>query len=162
MTTTCTSKRSQRRKLASQCFTVSQDHYELEINDPKTEIISLPDSFEPAWKSDLRSFVIRSGGQPQSTDLLSLFDRAYEHAKNFPADSVLTYAAKQVLSADIVEENWAFCESLLLRAALSEPTLLSVLADIYDRFASFHTHNQALTSTLESICSYHAAAPTGE
>lgn len=137
--------------------------YEIEINDPKTEIISLPDSFEPAWKSDLRSLAIRPTGQPQSTDLLSLFDRAYEHAKNYPSDSVLTYAAKRVLSADIVEGNWAFCESLLLRAALSEPTMLSVLGDIYDRFAPFHTDkdNQALTSTLESICSYHAPLQQG-
>jgi hypothetical protein len=92
--------------------------YELEINDPKTEIISLPDRFEPAWKSDLRGLEIRDSGQPQATDLLSLFDRAYEHAKNFPTDNVLTYAAKQVLSAKIAEENWIFCESLLLRAAL--------------------------------------------
>jgi hypothetical protein len=135
--------------------------YELEINDPKTEIISLPDSFEPAWKSDLRSLAIRSTGQPQATDLLSLFDRAYEYAKNYPSDSVLTYAAKQVLSADIVEENWTFCESLLLRAAISEPTMLSVLGDIYDRFGAFHTDNQALTSTLESICSYHAPLQQG-
>jgi len=73
----------------------------------------------------------------------------------------LTYAAKQVLSADIVEENWTFCESLLLRAALSEPTMLSVLGDIYERFAAFHTDNQALTSTLESICSYHAPLQQG-
>ena len=135
--------------------------YELEINDPKTEIISLPDSFEPAWKSDLRGLTIRPLGHPQSTDLSSLFDRAYEHAKNYPSDSVLTYAAKQVLSADIVEENWTFCEALLLRAALSEPTMLSVLADIYDRFAAFHTDNQALTSTIESICSYHAPLQQG-
>lgn len=135
--------------------------YGLEINDPKTEIISLPDSFEPAWKSDLRSLAIRSVGQPQSTDLLSLFDRAYEHAKNYPSDSVLTYAAKQVLSADIVQENWTFCESLLLRAALSEPTMLSVLGEIYDRFAAFHTDNRALTNTIESICSYHAPLQQG-
>jgi Reverse transcriptase (RNA-dependent DNA polymerase) len=135
--------------------------YELEINDPKTEIVALPDSFEPAWKSDLRNLVIRTTGQPQHTDLLSLFDRAYEHARNYPSDSVLTYAAKQVLSADISEENWSFCESLLLRAAIAEPTMLSVLGDIYDRFAAFSTDNQALTSTLESICFYHAPLQQG-
>jgi hypothetical protein len=92
---------------------------------------------------------------------LSLFDKAYEHAKNFPSDSVLTYAAKQVLGADIAQENWAFCESLLLRAALSEPTMLSVLGDVYDRFAAYHTDNRALTNALESICSYHAPLQQG-
>jgi hypothetical protein len=135
--------------------------YELEINDPKTEVIQLPDTFEPPWKSDLRSLTIRTSGQPQATDLLSLFDRAFEHARNYPADSVLTYAAKQVLSADITGENWAFCEALLLRAALSEPTMLSVLEDIYDRFIEFHKENQALTDTIESICSYHAPLQQG-
>jgi hypothetical protein len=135
--------------------------YELEINDPKTEIIQLPDTFEPPWKSDLRGLTIRPAGQPQATDLLSLFDHAFEHAKNYPADSVLTYAAKQVLSADITEENWTFCEALLLRAALSEPTMLSVLEDIYDRFLAYHTSNQALTSAIESICSYHAPLQQG-
>ena len=130
--------------------------FELEINDPKTEIISLPDSFEPAWKSDLRSLRIRDSGQPQATDLLSLFDRAYEHARNFPTDNVLTYAAKQVLSATITEENWPFCESLLLRAALGEPTMLSVIGDVYDLYPTFHTNLEPLTNTLESICSYHA------
>jgi hypothetical protein len=136
-------------------------HYELEINDPKTEILQMPDSFEPPWKSDLRALTIRSNGQGQATDLLSLFDRAFGHARDFPADSVLTYAAKQVLSSDIVAENWQFCESLLLRAAISEPTMLSVLEDIYDKFIAFHASNSALTTALESICAYHAPLQQG-
>ena len=135
--------------------------YELEINDPKTEIVQLPDAFERPWKSDLRALTIRPNGQGQVTDLLSLFDRAFEHAKHFPADSVLTYAAKQVLSSDIVAENWQFCESLVLRAAISEPTMLSVLEDIYVKFNSFHTSNSALATALESICVYHAPLQQG-
>lgn len=135
--------------------------YELEINDPKTEVIQLPDSFEPPWKSDLRGLTIRAAGQPQATDLLTLFDRAFGHSKSYPADSVLTYAAKQVLSTDIKEENWTFCEALLLRAALSEPTMLSVLENIYDRFLHFHQGNSALKDTLESICAYHAPLQQG-
>jgi hypothetical protein len=135
--------------------------YELEINDPKTEVVQLPDSFEPPWKGDLRGLTIRPAGQPQATDLLTLFDRAFDYAKGYPADSVLTYVAKQVLSTDIQQENWAFCEALLLRAALSEPTMLSVLEDIYDRFSAFHNDNSALKETLESICAYHAPLQQG-
>ena len=123
--------------------------------------MQLPDTFEPPWKSDLRGLNIRPNGQGQATDLLSLFDRAFEHAKTFPADSVLTYAAKQVLSTDIVAENWQFCEALLLRAAISEPTMLSVLEDVYDKFIAFHTNNAALTTALESICAYHAPLQQG-
>src|SRR5262249_53914269 len=95
--------------------------FELDINDLKTEIIPLPEALEPAWKTELRMIQLRPYGQPQATDLLSLFDRGFEHAKNFPADSVLTYVAKQVLSATIDPDNWELCESLLLRAAIGEP-----------------------------------------
>ena len=135
--------------------------FELEINDPKTEVIQLPETLEPPWKSDLRTLVIRDSGQPQATDLLTLFDRAFDHAKNFPSDSVLTYAAKQTLSAEIAPDNWDFCEALLLKAALAEPTMLSVLIDIYDKYLSYHTDNQRLTTTIEGICAYHAPLQQG-
>lgn len=135
--------------------------FELEINDPKTEIVDLPDILEPLWKRELRSLTIRDNGQPQATDLLTLWDRAFEHAHAFPADSVLTYAAKQTLSAAITEENWKFCEALLLKAALSEPTMLSVLADIYEKYLPYHTDGGALANALESICAYHAPLQQG-
>jgi hypothetical protein len=135
--------------------------FEFEINDPKTEVIPLPERLEPPWKGDLRNLIIRDSGQPQATDLLTLFDRAFEHAKNFPSDSVLTYAAKQTLSANITDENWTFCEALLLKAALGEPSMLSVVADIYDKYAAYHTSNEALGAAIESICAYHAPLQQG-
>ena len=134
---------------------------EPELNDPKTEIIALPDNLEPAWKGDLRGLRIRPEGRPQSTDLMTLFDRAFLHARNFPSDNVLTYAAKQVLSTKIEAENWKFCEALLLRAAIGEPTMLSVLADIYEANADSHGDNSQLAGTLHSICWYHAPLQQG-
>ncbi len=116
--------------------------FELDINDTKTQIIPLPDALERRWKSDLRTLSIRDQAGPQAFDLLTLFDRAFEHSKDFPSDSVLTYAAKQTLGADIKSDNWELCESLLLRAALAEPTMLSVLGEIYDKFEEFHTDKQ--------------------
>jgi hypothetical protein len=133
----------------------------LEINDSKTEIIQLPERLEPPWKSDLRRLIIRDSGQAQATDLLTLFDNAFQHAQNFPSDSVLTYAAKQTLTADIAEENWGFCEGLLLKAALAEPSMLSVLVDLYEKYAAYHTSNDALAVTIESICAYHAPLQQG-
>jgi hypothetical protein len=135
--------------------------FELEMNDPKTEIVALPEALEPAWKSDLRSLRIRDSGSPQSTDLLTLFDRAFEHAKRFPTDSVLTYAAKQVLSANISPENWEFCEALLLKAALAEPTMLSVVCDIYTKYAAYHSNIEPVTNAVEGICAYHAPLQQG-
>ena len=119
-------------------------------------MIPLPDTLEPAWKSDLRTLNIRASGHAQATDLLTLFDRAFEHSKRFPSDSVLTYAAKQTLGATIEEDNWSFCEALLLKAALAEPTMLSVLGDIYEKYAAFHKDGTALATAIHSICSYHA------
>ena len=135
--------------------------FELEINDPKTEVIELPETLEPRWKRELRSLAIRDIGQPQATDLSTLWDRAFEHARTFPADSVLTYAAKQTLTANITEENWRFCEALLLKAALAEPTMLSVLVDIYGKYFAYHTDKSALATALESICAYHAPLQQG-
>lgn len=143
------------------CFHEVSKSFEMEINDPKTEIIQLPERLEPVWKSDLRSLRIRDSGQAQATDLLTLFDRAFEHAKNFQADSVLTYAARQVLSSDITSDNWQFCESLLLKAALGEPSLFPVLVDLYDKFGTYQTDNAALTAAIESICTYHAPLQQG-
>jgi hypothetical protein len=93
--------------------------------------------------------------------LLTLFDRAFEYSKQFPSDSVLTYAAKQTLGANIAGENWALCQALLLKAALAEPTMLSILGEIYVKFAAFHTDNTALTTLIHSICAYHAPLQQG-
>jgi hypothetical protein len=65
------------------------------------------------------------------------------------------------LSANITVENWSFCEALLLKAALAEPSMLSVVADIYDKYAAYHTNNNALGTAIESICAYHAPLQQG-
>jgi hypothetical protein len=130
--------------------------FELDINDSKTEIIPLPDALEPKWKSDLRTLSIRDDPTPQFYDLLTLFDRAFEYSKEFPSDSVLTYAAKQTLGANIKGDNWELCESLLLRATLAEPTLLPVLAEVYAQFSEYSTDEEPLTKLLTSLCAYHA------
>ena len=124
--------------------------FDLAINDVKTEIFPLPESLEPRWKSELRTLAIRDTSGPQATDLLTLFDRAFEYSKQFPSDSVLTYVAKQTLGANLVEDNWGLCEALLLKAALAEPTMMSVLADIYTKFAAFHKDNAALSTLIHS------------
>jgi hypothetical protein len=39
--------------------------------------------------------------------------------------------------------------------------MLSVLIDIYDKYSSYHTDNQQLTTALEGICAYHAPLQQG-
>jgi hypothetical protein len=135
--------------------------FELELNDPKTEILPTPDSLEPRWKGDLRNFAIRATGPPQAADLLTFFDRAFLYARDFPSDSVLTYAAKRLLGAEIKADNWKLCEALLLKAALGEPGMLSTVAEIYEHYEDFHSENAALAGALHSICWYHSPLQHG-
>jgi hypothetical protein len=135
--------------------------FELEINDQKTDILSLPESFEPAWKAELRAIGIRPSGSQQRTDLLELFNRAFELGRRFQNDSVLTYAAKQVLSADIDPDNWALCESLLLRSTVGEPTMLPVLIEICEKNVNSITDQEAMVDTASSLCCYHGQLQQG-
>jgi hypothetical protein len=50
---------------------------------------------------------------------------------------------------------------LLLKAALGEPGMLSVVADIYDKYAAYHVSNLALGIAIESLCAYHAPLQQG-
>jgi len=134
---------------------------ELELNDLKTEITPLPEAFEPAWKAELRGMQIRSAIGPQSTDLLSLFNRGFELATQFPQDSVLTYIAKQVISTTIDASNWELCQSLLLRATVGEPTMLSVLLDVVQKNISSVTDRRPIGTAVFSLCSYHAPLQQG-
>ncbi|MDP9266704.1 MAG: RNA-directed DNA polymerase [Acidobacteriota bacterium] len=135
--------------------------FELEVNDPKTEIIALPESFEPAWKAELRAMEIRSKGAPQITDLMALFNRAFELVPEFPADSVLTYAAKQVLSSEIDPDNWGVCESLLLRSVTAEPTMMPALIEIVRKNGDAIKDKKALATTVVSLCDYHGPLQQG-
>jgi len=126
--------------------------FELEINDLKTRIMEVPEALEPSWKTQLRGMELSDQTTP--TALKALFDRASELAKENPQDSVLTYVAKMILSAQINQDHWELCETLLLRAAVGEPGLMASLLKIYEK-------NDALPSdmlqrTLESLCQYHS------
>ena len=135
--------------------------FELEIHDQKTEIITLPDEVEPTWKTELRAMEIRASGQPQSTDLVSLFNKGFELAKHFPTDHVLTYVAKQVSNTTIDPDNWVLAQALLLKTALTEPTMLSVLLEILEANAPFITDTGPLQVTVASLCAYHAPLQQG-
>src|SRR5262249_771837 len=78
--------------------------YELEINQTKTDIIELPESLEPRWKTELRSFVIRPELQHQ--DLLGFFSRSFELANIFPGHNVLKYAVARSSGVSVEKDNW--------------------------------------------------------
>lgn len=126
---------------------------ELEVNDEKTEVIALPEPIEPTWKTQLRNMPI--SGPESEYSIKALFDRAAEFAPIYSYDSIFTYVAKKLLRADDVDpEQWQLCEPLLLRAALSEPSMLRTMDQLYRK----HELNDpvALSAVIESLCAYHA------
>ena len=131
--------------------------FELEINDTKTEVSEIPDVFEPKWKSDLRGMSIENNDSGRS--VYTLFDRATEFALAYPFDSVFTYVAKKLLDATLDIQLWAITEPMLLRAAMAEPSMLTVLHELFQIHGVVdHT---GLRETLEAICSYHAPLQQG-
>ena len=136
-------------------------NFELEIHDQKTEINALPDELEPAWKTELRAMEIRASGQAQNTDLVSLFNKAFELTRRFPGDSILTYVAKQVKNIEIDPENWSLAQALLLKATLAEPSMMSVVFDILDKNRHLLTNKEPLEATVASLCAYHAPLQQG-
>jgi hypothetical protein len=136
-------------------------NFELEIHDQKTEIMSLPDEVEPPWKTELRAMEIRPAGQPQSTDLVSLFNKGFDLARRFPNDSVLTYVAKQVQNTQLDPDNWSLAQALLLKATLAEPSMLHVLMDILVTNQPSLTDKDPLGNTIASLCAYHAPLQQG-
>jgi len=135
--------------------------FELEIHDQKTEIMALPDEVEPPWKTELRAMEIRPAGQPQSTDLVSLFNKGFDLTRRFPNDSVLTYVAKQVQNTRIDPDNWGLAQALLLKATLSEPSMLYVLMDVLTDNQALLTDKGPLGETIASLCAYHAPLQQG-
>jgi hypothetical protein len=131
--------------------------FELEINDLKTRIMEVPEPLEPSWKTQLRGMELREHTSP--TALKALFDRASELAKEHPQDSVLTYVAKMLLTAEINPEHWELCEVLLLRSTVGEPGLMASLLKIYEKYDA--SPSIMLQRTLESLCKYHSPLHQG-
>jgi hypothetical protein len=131
--------------------------FELEINDTKTELCEMPETFDPEWKSHLRGMQIEANDAGRSVH--SLFDQATRFALQFPFDSVYTYVAKKLLDATVTIELWAVCEPMLLRAVLAEPSMMTVLVELLKLHGV--VNQKGLTATLESICCYHAPLQQG-
>jgi hypothetical protein len=129
--------------------------FELEVNQTKTEIIELPESLEPRWKSELRSFTINE--ETQRLDLLGFFSRGFELANEFPGHNVLKYAVARSSGVTVKEENWALYESFLLTSLMGEPALFPVLAQVLIKYRDdgYPLDLDKLSKALWEICIYH-------
>ena len=151
--------RSEAERALSELHTVTQA-FELQLNGLKTEIIELPESIEPAWKTDLRLLPIES--DKRATGIKAFFDRAVAHAAQYPTDSVLTYAVRKLThhAAKLEDQEWEVCRSLLLRCCLGEPTMLPVLLSIFEFMPQTYDRDD-LRRLLTELSIYHAPLQHG-
>jgi hypothetical protein len=135
--------------------------FELELNQTKTELIELPESLEPRWKTELRSFVIKP--EVQRLDLLGFFSRAFELANIFPGHNVLKYAAARSSGVTVEPNNWPLYESFLLTSLVGEPALFPVLAQLLTKYrdTGYPLDLGKLASALWEICHYHCRFQQG-
>jgi hypothetical protein len=132
--------------------------YELEVNERKTEIFEGPDTGEPPWKTALKLQPLRPPAVGQRFSLISFASKAFELAKEFPNEGVLTYAVKKAFSTPISQENEPIFEAFL-RAALVQDTSTFPLVTkiIYDLNSGQQLVAQAeLLQTLSTLALFHA------
>jgi hypothetical protein len=151
--------RSEAERGLAALHTVAQS-YELQLNGLKTEIIELPEPIEPAWKTDLRLLRIRSDAR--ATGIKAFFDRASALAREFPTDSVLTYAVRKITryASRLKAQEWEVARSLLLRCCLGEPTMLPVLLPLFEIMPQAWEKDD-LRRLLIDLCVYHAPLQHG-
>jgi hypothetical protein len=151
--------RSDAERALAALHTVTQS-YELQLNGLKTEIVELPESIEPAWKTDLRLLRIRSDAR--ATGIKAYFDRAAALAHEYSTDSVLTYAVRKIThySNQLKSHEWEVCRSLLLRCCLGEPTMLPVLLPLFEQISESWNMDEVRV-LLTELCLYHAPLQHG-
>lgn len=137
-------------------MTAAVKEFELEINQFKTDIVELPESLEPFWKTELRSFSIRP--ESQHHDLFGFFSRAFDLTTKFPTSSVLKYAVTRSSGFKVSPDEWPSYESFLLNSLMGEPALFPVFAQIMLKYRDegYPVNLERLEATLWEICQYHS------
>ena len=99
--------------------------FELQLNDRKTRIVSLPELLDHEWVSALRNFSLNP--IPTGMCLVDFTDLAFRLSKNFPHDQVLKYALKILFKVDATE-IWLIYQDILLQILRSEPQLARLVS----------------------------------
>lgn len=136
-------------------------HFAVEINPLKTVIRELPEPLQPAWKSALRSQIIRPEQERQ--DLLDFFSNAFDNAAKHPGNNVLKFAVKQSTGHTVSPDNWSLYESFLLGSLVSEPNLAPTLAPILTKYVGegYPVDGDKLLESCAEVASYHAKLRQG-
>jgi hypothetical protein len=151
--------RAEAEKALAALHVVTQS-LELQINGPKTEIIEVPEPIEPEWKTDLRLIKVLSDSR--ATGVKAFFDRASTLARQYPSDSVLTYAVRKIARyADkLGKRDWEVVRSSLLRSCIAEPTMLPALLELFETKPEA-CDREGLRDVLTELCVFHGPLQHG-
>jgi hypothetical protein len=135
------------------------DEYELELNGRKTEIVELPQPLDKLWASELRLYELEQGGSRRAEyKLLGYFDRAFDLARQYKDEYVLSYAIARLGWLKFEGHVRRLLQNLLLQSAIAEPaTLNRVTAELLKNQAAGLTINKdRLEACLDSIIQRHS------
>lgn len=123
--------------------------FELDINIPKTRILTVDQLRDDDWADEIRGISIdTSSKDSQRQDIQRLFSKAFELMRR--DENVLKYAVRKTQSVRILEENWELYEAYLLRCAVLSPNCLPNVVGLLTTYGSL---NYALNRTrILSFC----------
>ncbi len=132
--------------------------YELVLNPLKTYIEELPGPVEPRWVTELRMTPFGRNWVEQRYGLITLFDRAFEYARQSPEEPVLNYALGFTERRRITPENMSLYQDLLIICLTSEAgTIRKVLRQLRVlRGSGFTLDADILQEVLGNMIRMHA------
>ncbi|GGM09232.1 hypothetical protein GCM10011594_31430 [Nakamurella endophytica] len=99
--------------------------YELALNPTKVAVIDGLDPVEPRWIRRLRAHRYRSDSDTNlATDIVDLFDSAFDERQRFATQGVLSYAIMRCNPFPGGPTSWPLFRDLVLAAAGLEPSTL--------------------------------------
>ena len=135
------------------------DEYELELNGRKTDIVELPQPLDNLWVSELRLFNLEEGGSRNAEfKLLGYFDRAFDLARQYRDEYVLSYAIARLGPLKFDGHVRRLLQNLLLQSAIAEPATLSrVTAELLkNQAAGLAISKTQLSACVHSIIDRHS------
>ena len=131
--------------------------FELELNPSKDIIHQIPEVIEAQWYADLKLFRFSDFPSAQRKQLISYFDMVIGHAKNYPDDSVISYAISKVRNLVIHRNNFEILQSLMLNCLHLEPKTISILSEIFHFYSRvrYPLINEKIKYALQEFISFH-------
>jgi hypothetical protein len=112
--------------------------FQLEINESKIHISEYPLPFDGDWVIMLNQFDFKTN---QKNNLRSYFSLVFKFANEYSNKSgwIIRYALKAFEWGDvrISKKNWSFFESILLKIALFEPSVLNQIVKLFITYKSY-------------------------